>query len=134
MKLARTVASSVSGRFSHCQNATIAATSALKRMSPPTIRPTTRRHPPPGASSGSAIASATEHPYPEDQCDEQHEARVHERARPEIGVDADAREEFPEHDGADDADQERRHPGREVRPRQGDVGAWPASREHYSSD
>src|SRR5215475_1018892 len=110
MKLARTVASSVSGRFSHCQNATIAATSALNRMTPPTIRPTTRRQPPPGASSGSAIASATEHSHPEDECDEQHKARVHERSRPEIGIDADAREELPEHDGADDPDHERRHP------------------------
>src|SRR5215467_13039049 len=104
MKLARTVASSVSGRFSHCQNATIAAASAHKRMSPPTIRPTTRRQPPPGTSSGSGIASATEHAHPEDECDEQHETPVHERSRSEIRIDADEREEFPERDGADDTD------------------------------
>src|SRR5262249_54380017 len=110
MKLARTVASSVSGRFSHCQNATIAAASAHKRMSAPTIRPTTRRQPPPGISSGSAIASATEHAHPEYECDEQHEPRVHERSRSEIRIDADALEELPEQDGADDGDHERRHP------------------------
>src|SRR5215469_1982774 len=103
-KLARTVASSVSGRFSHCQIPTTIATAAAIRIRAPTRRPTARRDLSRG-SSGSTIASATEHSQPEDQGDEEHQARVHDGgSRPEIRIDSRARAELPEEDGAENAE------------------------------
>src|SRR5262245_37156266 len=113
MKFARTVASLVSARFSHCHMVTTTAATAHTRMSAPTTRPTTRRHPG-DMSLEKAVGSATEHAQREDQCDEERQARIHERSRPQIRVDSDAREDLPAHDGAENADHEGDHPGREV--------------------
>src|SRR5262245_45529147 len=127
-KLARIVASSVSGRFSHCQAAAAAATTAPTRMSAPTRRPATRRHPP-GASSESIVGSATEHSQPEGQGDDQDQPRIDQGPRPEVRVDPDPGEELPEHDGDEDAEHERQHPGREVRTRYRDVRPGSAARD-----
>src|SRR5262249_52921719 len=132
-KFARMVASSVSGRYSHCQAAAAATTRAHTRMRAPTTRPATRRHPP-CPSSGSSAGSATEHSQPEGEGDDDNQTRVHERPRPEIRVDPNAREELPEEDGADDTDHQREHPRREVGACHGDVGTRAAPGERGARD
>src|SRR5215475_1224640 len=130
MKLARTVASSVSGKFSHRQTVTTMAIKAPTRMSAPRARPSARR-PADGASSGSNVGSATEH-APEDEGDENHEGGIDEDARTEVRVKAGTREELPDEDGREDADHERGHPGGKVRACHGDVCTPPAADQHHS--
>src|SRR5262245_17874912 len=113
-KFARMGASSVSGRFSHCQAAAAAATTAPTRISAPTRRAATRRHPP-GASSESIVGSATEHSQPEGEGDDQDQTRIDQGPRPEVWVDPDPGKELPAHDGDEDAEDQGQHPGREVR-------------------
>src|SRR5262245_12654502 len=95
MKFARTVASSVSGRVSHCHTATTTATAAPTRMRVPTRRPRARRHAG-GLSSRSAMGSATEHAHPDDQGEKDHQARVHENTGSQVRVEPGAGEELPE--------------------------------------
>src|SRR5215467_3411610 len=124
-KLARTVASSVSGKFSHRQTVTTMAIRAPTMMSVPRARASARR-PAEGASSGSVARSATEH-TPEDEGDEDHEGRIDEDARNQVGIEASAREELPAEDGREDADHEGGHPGGKVRACHGDVCTPPAA-------
>src|SRR5215813_9731519 len=92
-KLARTVASSVSGKFSHRQTVTTMAIKAPTRMSVPRARASARR-PAEGTSSGSIAGSATEH-TPEDERDENHEGGIDEDARAQVRVEAGTCEELP---------------------------------------
>src|SRR5262245_26429697 len=131
-KFARRVAASVSGRFSHRQNAITIAATAPTRMSAPIMRPSTRRHPA-DASSGSAMGSATEHAQPDDESDEDDQARIYEHSRPQVRVEPGTREELPAHHGPEDAEHEGRHPGGKVRASHRDVGAWPAARQQGAS-
>src|SRR5262247_2275934 len=98
MKFARTVAASVSGRFSQRQTVAAIAAAAPTRMSAPITRPTARRHPG-DDSSGSVMGSATKHAQPDDEGDEDHQSRIHENTRPQIRVEPRAREELPEQHG-----------------------------------
>src|SRR5215472_13386641 len=127
-KLARTVASSVSGKFSHRQTVTTMAIKAPTRIMAPRARPSARR-PADGTSSCSNVGSATEH-APEDEGDEDHEGRIDEHARTEVGVEAGAREEFPDENRPEDAHHEGGHPRGKVGPRHGDVCTPPATGQH----
>src|SRR5262245_42355689 len=127
-KLARTVASSVSGRVSHCQTATATAIAAPTRMSAPTRRPKARRHAG-GLSSRSVMGSATEHAHPDDHGEKDHQTRVHKNTGSQVRVDPRAGEELPEQYRSEDTEHEGRHPGWKVRARHGDVRAGPAPRE-----
>src|SRR5262252_3951097 len=124
-KLARTVASSVSGKFSHRQTVTTMAIKAPTMMSVPRARASARR-PADGASSGSIAGSATEH-TPEDQGDEDHERGIDEDARAQVGVEAGPREELPAEHGREDADHEGEHPRGKIRACHGDVRTRPAA-------
>src|ERR1700752_5166504 len=109
-KLARTVASSVWGRVSHCSNATTTATAAPAMIAPPIRRPTRRRTGESSGPTGAVIALHPEERHPEDQGDEDHEARVDERAWPEVGIDTRAKEQ-PSRDHRDtDPDRDAQHP------------------------
>src|SRR5262245_15609089 len=121
-KLARTVASSVSGWVSDRQTTTATAMTAPTRITVPTIRPSARRQPGGDISSTSSVGSATEDSQPDDDGDQDHETRIHEGSRAEIGVDAQPGEELPRHRCADDTDDEGRHPRWEVGSHHGDVG------------
>src|SRR5215470_3888479 len=125
MKFARTVASSVSGKFSHRQMVITIAIRAPTRMSAPRTRPRVRR-PVDGGASGSIAGSATKN-TPHDERDEDHEGRVHEYPWSQVGIDAGAREELPAEDGPDDTDYQGRHPGWKIGARHRDVLAPPAT-------
>src|SRR5215468_11182287 len=125
-KLARTVASSVSGKFSHRQTVTTMAIKAPTMMSVPRARASARRSAE-GTSSGS-VGSATED-TPEDEGDEDHEGGIDEDARAEVGVEAGPREELPAEHGREDADHEGEHPRGKVRACHGDVRTRPAAGE-----
>src|SRR6516165_8766763 len=118
-KLARTVASSVSGKFSHRQTVTTMAIKAPTMMSVPRARASARR-PADGTSSGSLADSATEH-TPKVEGDQDHEGGIDEDARAEVGVEAGPREELPAEHGREDADHEGGHPGGKVGACHGDV-------------
>src|SRR5215471_21597124 len=124
-KLARTVASSVSGKFSHRQMVTTMAIKAPTMMSAPRARASARRRAD-GTSSGSIAGSATEH-TPEDEGDEDREGGIDEDARSEVGVEAGPREELPAEHGREDADHEGEHPRGKVRACHGDVCTPPAA-------
>src|SRR6266403_723022 len=71
-KLARTDASSVCGRVSHCNNVTTAATAAPVTINAPSTRPATRR--PPGSPSPwrSVIRLDPEQRHPKDESAREH--------------------------------------------------------------
>src|SRR4029077_14554810 len=118
-KLARTVAVSVSGRLSQRQTVKTIATMAPTRMIAPTARPMARRSG--EGCSGYAVGSASKHALPDDEGEEDHQGHIHESSWPEVGIDAQTREEVPQEDGSESAKPQRRHPGREVRAGHGDV-------------
>src|SRR5262247_135979 len=115
-KLARTVASSVCGRVLHCSSVTTTATAAPATISPPSSRPATRRAPASSGPSRGAIGLDPEQGHPEDEGDENREARVDERARAEVGVHTDHDEEPSREHGHDDADRGAEHPRGKERP------------------
>src|SRR5262245_12324852 len=114
-KLARTVASSVCGRVDHCSSVTTTATTAPPTITPPIRRPAIRRARTCSGSSHSAIGLAPEQRHPEDKGDEQREARIDERSRADVGIDAYHDEEPSREDGDDDADRGTEHPRGEER-------------------
>src|SRR4030095_9575488 len=114
-KLARTVASSVCGRVSHCSSVTITATAAPATISTPSTRPAMRRAPESASSARCAIGLHPEQRHPEDQGDENREARVDERSRTEVGVYAHPQEEPTREHGDADADRGAEHPRGEER-------------------
>src|SRR6266404_5644836 len=109
-KLARTDASSVCGRVSHCNKVTTAATAAPVTINAPSTRPATRR--PPGSPSPwrSVIRLDPEQRHPKDEGDEQREAGIDERARAEVGIDAHPKEESSREHGDTDTDRGAEHP------------------------
>src|SRR5215470_3511929 len=112
-KLARTVASSVCGRTSHWSRATITAMAAPVTIAAPSSLPATRRAPASPVPSCGAIGLHPEERHPENEGDENREARVHERSRAEVGIEAHAEEEPSRDDGDGDADRGAEHPRRE---------------------
>src|SRR6266850_2978129 len=114
-KLARTVASSVCGRVSHCSSATITATAAPATINVPSTRPATRRAPESASSPRCAIGLHPEQRHPEDEGDENREARIDECSRAEVGVDAHPQEEPASEHGDTDADRGAEHPRWEER-------------------
>src|SRR5206468_2188198 len=126
-KLARTVASSVCGRVSHCSRVMITATAAPATINVPSARPTTRRAPESPGSLRCAIGLHPEQRHPEDEGDENREARIDERSRAEVGVHADPEEEPTRDDGDTDADRGAEHPRREKRPDDVDLRAQGSS-------
>src|SRR5262245_40892815 len=110
MKLARTVASSVCGRVSHCSKVTITAIAAPATITVPITRPATRRAPDSPRSPCWSMGLPPEQRYPENEGDENHEARIDERSRAEVGVDAQSQEEPPREHGDADADRGAQHP------------------------
>src|SRR5262245_28108726 len=114
-KLARTVASSVCGRTSHCRSVTITATTAPATINAPSTRPATRRaRESPGPSSG-GIRLDSEEGYPEDEGDQDREARIDEHSGANVGIHASANEEVSRQHGDHDADRGAEHPRREER-------------------
>src|SRR3989454_1177640 len=111
-KLARTVASSVCGLVSHCSSATITATAAPATIRVPSTRPATRRAPESARSARCAIGLHPEQRHPEDEGDENREARIDERSRAEVRVHADAEKEPSRDHGNTDADRGAEHPRR----------------------
>src|SRR6266403_1355784 len=103
-KLARTVASSVCGLVSHCSSATITATAAPATIRVPSTRPATRRAPGSPSSARCAIGLHPEQRHPEDEGDENREARVDERSRTEERIYAHPQEEPTREHGDADAD------------------------------
>src|SRR5262245_3372512 len=132
-KFARTVAASVSGRYSHCHTVYATAMAAPTRISAPIRRPRTRCRPDP-PSSKSAMGSSTEYAQPDDERQEDHQARIHEDPRPQERVEPGAREESPAQHGADDTQHQRGHPRGEVRAGHGNVRPRTAARQSYSGD
>src|SRR4029077_12442163 len=114
-KLARTVASSVCGRVSHCSRVTITAIAAPATINVPSTRPATRRAPDPSSSACWASGRDPEQRHPENEGDENREARIDERARAEVWVDAYPQEEPPREHGDTDADRGAEHPRGEGR-------------------
>src|SRR6266436_9667690 len=92
-KLARTVASSVCGRVSHCSRVTTTAMAAPATIAAPITRPARRRAPESPSSVSGAIGLHPEQRHPENEGDENREARVDERSRAEVGGDAHPQEE-----------------------------------------
>src|SRR5437867_9039581 len=114
-KLARTVASSVCGRVCHCNSVTTMATAAPATIRPPSSRPATRRAPPSARPLRWSIWLAPEQRHPENEGDEQREARIDERSRAEVGVHAHPEEQLSREHGDDDADRGAEHPRGEER-------------------
>src|ERR1043166_7328885 len=114
-KLARTVASSVCGRVLHCSSVITTATAAPATIKPPSSRPATRRAPGSSSPSRGAIGLGPEQRHPEDEGDENREARVDERSRAEVGIHAEPEEEPSSEHGDDDADGGAENPPREER-------------------
>src|SRR6266700_1798765 len=114
-KLARTVASSVCGRVLHCSSVTTTAMAAPATIKPPSSRPATRRAPGSSSPSRGAIGLDPEQRHPEDEGDENREARVDERSGAEVGIHAEPEEEPSGEHGDDDADGGAEHPRREER-------------------
>src|SRR5205823_10309825 len=109
-KLARTVASSVCGRVSHCSSVTTTATAAPATIKAPSSRPATRRAPESPSPSCGAMGLDPEQRHPEDEGDENREARVDERSRTEVGVNAHPQEEPSREHGDTDTDRGAEHP------------------------
>src|SRR5262245_55129905 len=114
-KLARTVASSVCGRVLHCNSVMTMATAAPATIRPPSSRPATRRAPPSPSPSRGAIGLGPEQRHPEDEGDENREARVDERPWADVGVHPHHDEEPSREHGDHDADRGAEHPGGEER-------------------
>src|SRR5258705_3872734 len=114
-KLARTVASSVCGRVSHCSRATITATAAPATINVPSTRPATRRAPESASSARCAIGLHPEQRHPEDEGDANREARVDERPRAEERIHAHPEEDRAREQGDTDADRGAEHPRWEER-------------------
>src|SRR6266404_2157350 len=114
-KLARTVASSVCGRVSHCSSVTITATAAPATISTPSTRPATRRAPESASSARCAIGLHPEQRHPEDEGDENREARIDERSRTEERIHAHPEEDRAREQGETDADRGAEHPRGEER-------------------
>src|SRR5262249_55598364 len=112
-KFARTVASSVCGRVCHWTSVTTTAMSAAPTMAAPTTRPTMRREPGSVDLSPSVMASASEDGHPQDEGDQQGQAPVDQRRRPDVGMDAGANEEPSDDQRDHDPDEPAEHPGRE---------------------
>src|SRR5215470_1040236 len=92
-KLARTVASSVWGRVSHCSKVTMTATIAPATIAAPMRRPTRRRVAESSGSTRGGIGLDPEERHPQNQGDEDGEARVDERTRAEVWIHVDANEQ-----------------------------------------
>src|SRR4029079_4071402 len=103
-KLARTVASSVCGRVVHCIRVTTMAIAAPATMSPPMSRPAMRRAPSFARAPCDSMALDPEPRHPEHQGDEERQARIDERPRTDVGVDANAEEDLSRNDGDHDTD------------------------------
>src|SRR5207245_2195446 len=114
-KLARTVASSVCGRVSHCTSVTTTAMAAPATIEAPIKRPARRRAPEsPSALSGASGLHA-EQRQQENKGDENREARIDERSRAEVRVHADAEKEPSRDHSNTDADRGAEHPRRKKR-------------------
>src|SRR5215831_18972029 len=111
-KFARTVASSVCGRVSHWSSVTTTAMSAAPTIEAPTTRPTMRRESGSADLSPLVMASASEDGHPQDEGDQEGQAPVDQRRRPDVGVDAGAHEESPGDQRDHDPDEPAQHPGR----------------------
>src|SRR5262245_55994088 len=114
-KLARTVASSVCGRISHCRSATITAIAAPPTIAMPSIRPMTRRAPGSDGICFSAMALAPEESYPEHQGNEESKTRVDQRWRAHIGIEPGTDKKPPSEQRHHNPYQGAEHPGREKR-------------------
>src|SRR2546427_11912029 len=115
-KLARTVASSVCGRISHCKSVTTTATTAPVTINAPSTRPAIRRaRESPGPSSG-GIRLDPEQGHPEEEGDQDREARIDEHSRAKVGIHAHANEEVSRQRRGHDADRGTEHPRGEERP------------------
>src|SRR5215470_8678720 len=114
-KLARTVASSVCGRVLHCSSATTTAMAAPATIRPPSSRPARRRAPGSPRPSGGDTGLGPEQSHPEDEGDENREARVDERPRADVGVHPHHDEEPSREYCDDDADGGAEHPRGEER-------------------
>src|SRR3989442_835652 len=114
-KLARTVASSVWGLVSHRSSATITATAAPATIRVPSTRPATRRAPESARSARCAIGLHPEQRHPEDEGDENREARIDERSRAEERVHAHPEEDRAREQGDNDANRRAEHPRWEER-------------------
>src|SRR5216110_2326621 len=108
-KLARTVASSVCGRVSHCSRVTPAT------MAAPITRPARRRAPESPSSVSGAIGLYPEQRHPENEGDENREAWIDERSRAEVRVHADSEKQPSRGHGNTDADRGAEHPRRKKR-------------------
>src|SRR5262245_24063892 len=115
MKLARTVASSVCGRVPHCSSVTTTATAAPATIAPPIRRPTRRRTVASSNVARCAIGLNPEQRHPQDEGDENREARIDQRSRTEVRIDADPQEEHTREHGDADADRGAEHPRGEER-------------------
>src|SRR6266404_7977902 len=109
-KLARTVASSVCGRVSHCSSVTTTATAAPATIKAPSSLPATRRAPESPSPSCGAMGLDPEQGHPENQGDENREAWIDERSRAEVRVHADAEKQPSREHGNTDADRGAEHP------------------------
>src|SRR5262245_13235593 len=114
-KLARTVASSVCGRVSHCRSVKTTATAAPPTITAPSTRPATRRTLDSPSSARCAIVLNPEQRHPKDEGDENRETGVDERSRAEVRIDADPQEEHAREHGDADADRGAEHPRGEER-------------------
>src|SRR5262245_6560683 len=114
-KLARTVASSVCGRVSHCSRVTITAMTAPATIEAPIRRPARRRAPESPSAPSGAMGRYPEQRHPENQGDENREARIDERSRAEVRVHADAEKQPSRDHGNTDADRGAEHPRRKER-------------------
>src|SRR5215510_11278193 len=115
-KLARTVASSVCGRVSHCRSVKTTATAAPPTITAPSTRPATRRTLDSPSSARCAIGLNPEQRHPKDEGDEDRETRVDERSRAEVRIDTYPQEESACECGDTDADRGAEHPRGEERP------------------
>src|SRR6266704_1364411 len=102
-KLARTVASSVCGRVSHCSSVTTTAMAAPATIAAPITRPARRRAPESPSALSGVIGLHPEQRHPENQGDENREARIDERPRAEERVHAHPEEDRAREQGDNDA-------------------------------
>ena len=113
MKLARIVASSVSGRCVYTQMATKHTTTALITMTSPRLLPMILRSRLAEELFAFAINSTPEKEQPGTQCEQNPETKIDKRQRAKVGFDLRTDEDPSQDQHAKNSDADAQHPGRE---------------------
>src|SRR5689334_18852168 len=92
-KLARTVASSVCGRVSHCSRVTTMVMAAPATITPPINRPARYRVAEPSGPPRGVIGLHPEQRHPQSEGDENRQAGVDQRSRTEVRIHTDAKKQ-----------------------------------------